>query len=207
MFLCHKCHMQWHKGQGVMSVFTDTIVSIEPDGTTDTYDIEMEAPYHNFVANGFLVHNSQESQRYCNYGSKGFQFIAPKSLEIPVGEYHLFGSLDHLGSDTFLYSSADRDARALLNYAQNRWLKGRLRDCLEYTFWVKDGMRPEDARSVLPNATKTEVVTTFNIRQWRHVFRERALNFAAQWQIREIMQGVLKDFITLMPDLFGDLDD
>ena len=191
MFVCSSCHKQWHIGQGVLSVFTDTIVSIEADGVTDTYDIEMEAPHHNFVANGFLVHNSQESQRYCSYKNLGFQFIAPKSLGIPVGEYQLEGET--------------RITRSGLKREQCQWLENRTQNCLEYLSLLKDGMRPEDARSVLPNATKTEVVTTYNIRQWRHVFRERALNPHAQWQIKGIMLGILEEFNQSMPSLFGDL--
>ncbi len=199
MFLCRKCHYQWHHGQGVMSVFTDTIVSIEPDGITDTYDIGMEAPYHNFVANGFLVHNSMESQRYCNLSQKGFQFIAPKSLEIPVGEYHIARSTG------LLYPDSNYLTPCSLNDLQAIWIRTRLNNCKEYEYWLKNGMRPEDARSVLPNATKTEVVTTYNIRQWRHVFRERALNPHAQWQIKDIMLGILEEFNHSMPSLFGDL--
>jgi len=64
---------------------------------------------------------------------------------------------------------------------------------------------PEDARFLLPNACKTEIVTTFNIRQWRHVFRDRALNPRAQWEIRGIMRGILDAFAERMPALFDDL--
>jgi len=67
------------------------------------------------------------------------------------------------------------------------------------------GIPPEDARSVLPNATKTEVVTTFDLRQWRHVFVERALNTKAQWQIRLIFRSVLDEFSFLLPCVFDDL--
>lgn len=67
------------------------------------------------------------------------------------------------------------------------------------------GIPAEDARSVLPQATKTEVVTTFNVRQWRHVFAHRALNLRAQWQIRRIMCGILLTFAEASPVLFGDL--
>ncbi len=149
---------------------------------------------------------SMESQRYCNYGKKCFQFIAPPELEIPVGEYHLFGSLDHHGSDTFLYTNETRATRSPVKHVQTRWLHQRFRDCEEYLALLDTGIRPEDARSVLPNAMKTEVVMTANCRQWRHVFRERALNKHAQWQIRGLMLGVLKEFVTLMPDIFGDLE-
>lgn len=136
---------------------------------------------------------SQESQRYCNYGKKPFQFIAPPELEIPLGDYALVGET--------------RITRRNLKQEQCRWLQKRTEDCLEYLSLLGDGMRPEDARSVLPNAMKTEVVMTANCRQWRHVFRERALNKHAQWQIRGLMLGVLKEFVTLIPDIFGDLDE
>ncbi len=145
---------------------------------------------------------SQESQRYCNYGKKGFQFIAPKSLEIPVGEYELVGNVNLHDANNFLYAQCQR---ALLSFSQNEWLRGRIRNCLDYEYCLKEGMRPEDARSALPNATKTEVVMTANIRQWRHVFRERALNPHAQWQIKDIMLSILEEFKSSMPSLFGDL--
>ena len=64
---------------------------------------------------------------------------------------------------------------------------------------------PEDARYLLPNATKTEVVTTMNLRMWRHVFRERALNPKAQWEIRGIFLGIFQEFRNLLPCVFGDL--
>lgn len=66
------------------------------------------------------------------------------------------------------------------------------------------GMKAEDARSLLPNAAKTEVVSTFNIRAWRHVFRERC-HRAAQWQIRGIMKEILRTFSEKIPAFFDDL--
>lgn len=75
----------------------------------------------------------------------------------------------------------------------------------EYDRLAASGIPPEDARSVLPNCTKTEVVATFNLRQWRHVFRQRALNPRAQWQIRELTTDLLKQFSRLMPAIFDDL--
>ncbi len=150
---------------------------------------------------------SQESQRFCNYGKLGFQFIAPPELEIPVGEYHLFGSMHHRDVMHKITLDDKHLHIAPLTPMQFRWVSSRFENCREYDQWLRHGMRPEDARSVLPNAAKTEVVMTANLRQWRHVFRERALNKHAQWQIRGLMLGVLKEFTTLMPDIFGDLDE
>lgn len=75
----------------------------------------------------------------------------------------------------------------------------------DYEVMIMKGIKPEDARSLLPNAIKTEVVTTFNLRQWRHVFKHRALNHRAQWQIQGIMVGILEEFAALLPCVFGDL--
>jgi len=59
-----------------MRVTVDRIVSIEADGETETYDLVMEAPYHNFVAHGFIVHNSEQvSQRYVE--------VKPENFTIP----------------------------------------------------------------------------------------------------------------------------
>lgn len=72
-----------------------------------------------------------------------------------------------------------------------------------YKLMLDQKVPPEDARSVLPNATATRVVSTFNIRQWRHVFDMR-VDHHAQWQIRDIFTGILKEFHTLAPCLFED---
>lgn len=116
---------------------------------------------------------SQESQRYCNYGKKGFQVILPPTI-------------------------AESPRLGL-------W-EDQMNSAYEHYLWLLEaGIPPEDARSVLPNATKTEVVTTYNLRQWRWVFGQRALNSHAQWQIKEIMMGLLRKMYELAPVLFEDL--
>ena len=72
-----------------------------------------------------------------------------------------------------------------------------------YLFLRDHGIPPEDSRFVLPNASKTEVAATYNIRTWRHVFRMRC-DKHAQWEIRMIMQEILKMFIELLPVFFKD---
>ncbi len=69
----------------------------------------------------------------------------------------------------------------------------------------KQGVPPEDARFVLPNASKTEVVTTYNLRMWRHVLKERWLNKHAQWEIRQVMNEVAYELDTYLPVFFEDI--
>jgi hypothetical protein len=45
----------------------ETLVSIEKIGIKETYDIVMEAPFHNYVANGFIVHNTGKSTRLATH--------------------------------------------------------------------------------------------------------------------------------------------
>ncbi len=69
------------------------------------------------------------------------------------------------------------------------------------------GINKEDARFVLPNAAATRIVVTMNFRSWRHVIRERGLNPAAQWEIRELALRVLDELYRVAPNVFQDLVD
>jgi thymidylate synthase (FAD) len=69
---------------------------------------------------------------------------------------------------------------------------------------LDQGASPQQARSVLPNSLKTEVVMTANLREWRHVFRLRCQK-AAHPQIREVMLGLLTKMQSCIPVLFDDL--
>lgn len=70
---------------------------------------------------------------------------------------------------------------------------------------IKLGATPQEARSVLPNSLKTELVMTANIREWRHFFKLRCSS-AAHPQMREIASMVLLDFQNRYPVLFGDIE-
>ena len=85
-----------------------------------------------------------------------------------------------------------------------RWERAMLAAESAYLEMIKAGARPEQARSVLPNSLKTEIVMTANLREWRHVFRLRCSG-PAHPQIREIMLPLLDEFARRMPAVFGDL--
>lgn len=66
---------------------------------------------------------------------------------------------------------------------------------------------PQEARDILPNSLKTEVVMTANIREWRHFFKLRAAGEtgAPHPQMAEVAVPLLKQFQEKMPELFGDI--
>lgn len=85
-----------------------------------------------------------------------------------------------------------------------RWLWAMTCAEAAYLKMVGGGAKPEEARSVLPNSLKTEVVMTANIREWRHVLKLRTSS-AAHPQIRELMMPTLVDLAIWCPILFDDL--
>lgn len=77
----------------------------------------------------------------------------------------------------------------------------------EHTYMnlLKKGATPQEARSVLPNSLKTELVMTCNLREWRHVFRLRTSK-AAHPQMRQLIVPMFLEFRELLPDLFFDIE-
>lgn len=54
----HDAHHAKEVGMGFISTKTSKIKSIKKDKVEMTYDMVMKAPYHNYIANGFAVHNT-----------------------------------------------------------------------------------------------------------------------------------------------------
>ena len=91
-------------------------------------------------------------------------------------------------------------------------------DSKEYGLWLKamqtaediylemlaGGARPQEARSVLPNSLKTEIVVTANLREWRHIFKLRCAS-PAHPQIRQVMLPMLAEFHARIPVVFDDV--
>ena len=65
------------------------------------------------------------------------------------------------------------------------------------------GWRPEQAREILPNSLKTEIIVTANMREWRHIMELRT-SPKAHPQIRDLMNKGLQDFKSVVPGLFKD---
>jgi thymidylate synthase (FAD) len=86
------------------------------------------------------------------------------------------------------------------------WLASMEQAETAYLRLLEAGAAPEQARSVLPNSLKTEIVMTANIREWRHVFSLRC-SASAHPQMREIMLPLLEEFAKRLPVLFADLYD
>lgn len=84
------------------------------------------------------------------------------------------------------------------------WLEAMMEAEKYYQELIDLGVKPEIARDVLPNALKTEIVITYNLRQWRHFLKQRTSR-AAHPQIREIANMILKEFQERIPVIFEDI--
>ncbi len=73
-----------------------------------------------------------------------------------------------------------------------------------YLHLLAMGWQPQQAREILPNALKTEIVAKANIREWRHIFSLRCSK-AAHPQIRHLMMGLLEHLKTEIPLVFDDI--
>ncbi len=86
----------------------------------------------------------------------------------------------------------------------NIWLHAVERAEYAYNHLMESGATPQEARSVLPNSLKTEIVATANIREWRHILKLRCSK-RAHPQMREIMVPLLKELKLALPVLFEDI--
>ena len=89
---------------------------------------------------------------------------------------------------------------------QNIWMHAMIGAEANYRDLIRVGSRPEQARAVLPNSTKTEIVMTANLREWRHVLDLRCSK-KAHPQMRMLMLGLLDDLNYGIPVIFEDLYD
>lgn len=120
---------------------------------------------------------SQESTRYANYAQDKF------GSEITVIR-------------PFFWSEAG---------SQYALWREAMQSCEDaYLRLIAAGATAQEARSVLPNSLKTEIVTTANVREWRHIFKLRC-DKAAHPQMRQVMLPLLAAFAQRVPLLFDDL--
>jgi thymidylate synthase (FAD) len=74
-----------------------------------------------------------------------------------------------------------------------------------YNYLLANGVRKEDARFVLPEATHTELLVTGNFQAWRDFIKLRA-NKHAQWEIRQVAVEINNQLAKQVPELFEVID-
>lgn len=126
------------------------------------------------VSHEFVRHRvfsfAQESQRYCNYNKDKFNneltFIKPTWLNIPTGDYTYWdGDWCDIDNMKIQLPSDNGIADNFLWCLNNAGM--------QYRLLINKGLKPQEARAILPNATKTELVMTGFESDWEHFFKLR----------------------------------
>ncbi len=125
---------------------------------------------------------SQESTRYCNYSKDKFTnqitYIEPCFWDISSEE----------GRKKYeIWEN-------VMEFSEKKYME-----------LIEMGATPQEARSILPNSLKTELVMTMNLREWRHFFRLRTARDSHP-QMREIAVPMLNKFKELIPVVFDDIE-
>lgn len=120
---------------------------------------------------------SQESTRYANYSKEKF------GNEITVVRPFFWEE----GSDKF-----------------EEWKRAMEMCETAYLNLLTAGAKAQEARSVLPNSLKTDIIVTANMREWRHIFKLRCSK-ASHPQMRQSMLPLLAEFNRRVPVLFEEL--
>lgn len=134
---------------------------------------------------------SQESTRYCNYKSNKLTYIIPPWIS--TEEIPLTCTIDSSFKMKGMQESTISWICALV-YAEQAYLD-----------LLGQGWRPEQARAVLPNSLKTEIVVSANLREWRLIFRQRTSN-SAHPQMRELMIPLSEEFKCKIPIIFDEYE-
>jgi len=118
---------------------------------------------------------TQESTRYCNYSKDKFD-----------------------NQLTFIWPvwyEQEETASAI-------WLKSICQSEIDYLVMLEHGWNPQQARSILPNSLKTEIVVSCNFRELKHIFQLRAISKAAHPQMRNLMIPLYNYCRKELPEIF-----
>jgi len=124
---------------------------------------------------------AQESTRYCNYGKEDSIIVIEPCFWLHV---------------------PNSPKVSWMNYM---WVELMLKAEDAYMKLLQEGASPQEARAVLPNSLKTEIVVTGNVREWRHFFKLRVAK-EAHPQMRELAMPLLNEMKQILPEIFDDIE-
>nr|UVX92644.1 MAG: Thymidylate synthase complementing protein [Bacteriophage sp.] len=152
---------------------------------------------HEFVRHRVMSF-AQESTRYCNYSKDKFgnelTFIIPCWMDIPEGSINL-GNYDKTSARYNDGNVHIIDTKP--PYVGVDFIRSLCEAESNYLSIVRNGWKPQEARAVLPNSLKTELVVTGFTSDWKHFFGLRAIGTtgAPHPQAKELAEPLMKEFI------------
>lgn len=159
-----------------------------------TVDLTVDRGITHELVRHRLAAFAQESTRYCNYSYQKFGNH--------ITYVHIIGGM----AKDPVVSQLPEDAQEQI---VEEWLDACVDAERHYMRMLELGASPQIARSVLNNSTKSSIVITANVREWRHILSLRALGTTGKPhpQMIEVMEVLLRYLGTTLPELFGDMLD
>ena len=181
-----KCGRICYKSEGKITddsyiLFIQKIIERGHEAVLEHFSISIKFVCNRGVSHEIVRHRlasyCQESTRYCNYIKDDFggEITVIKPCYLVEGTKGYFDWKE----------SCEKSESAYF-------------DMLEF------GCKPQEARAVLPNSLKTEIMMTANLREWRHFFRLRCSK-AAHPQMREVAFKALVAMQEYIPIIFDDV--
>lgn len=172
--------------EGSAAVFIRNLIKNGHEAVIEHYSISVRIICDRGVTHEIVRHRmasyAQESTRYCNYSKDKFQnqisFIEPCFWNVNTEEGRRKYEI----------------WKSVMEFTEEKYME--LIEC---------GATPQEARSILPNSLKTELVMTMNLREWRHFFKLR-ISPASHPQMREVAIPMLERFKELLPVFFDDIE-
>lgn len=168
--------------EGSAEVFVKNLIKRGHEAVLEHYSFTVKFICDRGVSHELVRHRlasyCQESTRYCNYANGKF------GGEITVIEPFYLGR----GTDAY-----------------NLWETLCRMSEIKYFDLIQQHCTPQEARAVLPNSLKTEVVMTANLREWRHFLKLRTAK-AAHPQMRELAIPLLEMVKKAIPVVFDDIE-
>ena len=162
--------------------FVSGIIKMGHEAVIEHFNITVKFTTDRGVTHEIVRHRiasyAQESTRYCNYSKEKFgdEISVVKPVDIKDGT-----------------KEYEEWARAMM--------------CAEtfYMSLINPGCKAQTSRSVLPTCTKTEIMVTMNLREWRHFIKLRSSK-AAHPDIRVLAIDLLNQFKEKIPVVFDDIE-
>lgn len=137
---------------------------------------------------------AQESTRYVNYSNNDMEFIIPEWVCGEDRKIMIANKFTDIEASNLLYQTENIELVNILTAIENTY-----KSYIKYTKWT-----PQQARVILPNCVKTEIVVTGNVREWRNCFKLRT-ETATHPQMREVMIPLILNLNDDIPELWNDI--
>lgn len=169
-------------GEGTAEKMVRSLIAKGHEAMLEHFSLSVKFTVDRGVSHEIVRHRlasfAQESTRFCNYGTRGGEIKVIRPLY-----------LSDDGEDYDIWRKSCEVAEQ------------------QYLAMLACGCAPQEARAVLPNSLKTEIVMTANLREWRHFLKLRAVGTTGKPhpQMQEVAIPLLKELQEKIPVIFEDL--